>query len=159
MSCFRMTTARTVLRPPSCAPWSFEHGFPVSTEEHDPILTIAVRASVSHVLDLTDGDTGIALHPSDAELHADWEHELDEYPKARGTMPATQLLALAAHSSGLVSAIEYPSARTGFGVDLVVFPDRLDAAAGDFLQVIDTTGRHGQTLPPRQQATRQPDPL
>jgi hypothetical protein len=62
-------------------------------------------------------------------------------------MPATQLLALTAHLCGLFAGIKYPSARTDFGVNLVVFPDRLDAARGDRLEVVDSASRFAQRLP------------
>jgi hypothetical protein len=125
----------------------FEHGLPIRTKEHDPIITISVRVNVRHVLDLTDPDTRGILDLSESELYADWEHQQDEYIAGRRTMPATQLLALAAHLSDLIIAIQYPSARTKFGVNLVVFPDRLNAAAGDFLEAVDSTGRYAQHLP------------
>jgi hypothetical protein len=124
----------------------FEHGFPVRSEEHDPIITIAVRSVVHHVLDLTDAATLAALDLTDADLEADWEAQQVTYLAGAAAMPATQLLALVAHASGLFTAIRYPSARTGFGVNLVVFPDRL--GAGDLLEAVDTTGRYAQRLPP-----------
>lgn len=125
----------------------FNGGLVVRTEEHDPIVTVAVRATLHHVLDLTDGDTCRTLGISDLELHADWEQGQDDYLHDRGPMPATQLLALAAHTSGLVTAIKYKSVRTDFGTNLVVFPDRLSADAGDLLDVIDSKGRLAQRLP------------
>lgn len=64
-------------------------------------------------------------------------------------MPRTQLLALAAHATGLIAGIRYPSARTPFGINLVVFPDRLrkHGPKADSLQVDDSTGAYAQTLP------------
>jgi len=35
-----------------------------------------------------------------------------------------------AHTSGLFAGIKYPSARTRFGINLVVFPDRLEKSRG-----------------------------
>jgi RES domain-containing protein len=126
----------------------FEHGSPVSTAAHDPIVLVAVRSVVHRVIDLTDASTRRALGLKQADLRADWEREQDEYLAGRGSMPATQILALTAHLSGLFAGIKYPSARTQFGVNLVVFPDRLDRARGDRLEVVDSTGRYLQQLPP-----------
>lgn len=126
----------------------FEHGFPVSSQEHDPIVTIAVRSVVHHVLNLMDPVTVTTLELRDADLKADWEGGQAEYLAGTAPMPATQLLALAAHESGLCAGIKYPSARTDFGVNLVVFPDRLDAGRGDRLEVVDSAGRFTQCLPP-----------
>lgn len=125
----------------------FEHGAPVSTEPHDPILLIAVRSVVHRVLDLTDADTLATLELTPADLRCDWEREQDEYLAGRGPMPATQILALTAHASGLFAGIKYPSARTGFGVNLVVFPDRLLTARGDVLEVVDSGSHYSQRLP------------
>jgi RES domain-containing protein len=126
----------------------FEHGLPVSTEEHDPIMLIAVRAVVHRVLDLTDAPARRVLSLTLADLFSDWESEQDEYLAGRGPMSATQILALAAHMSGLFAGIKYPSARTRFGVNLVVFPDRLDRSRGDRLAVVDSNGNYSQRLPP-----------
>ena len=95
----------------------FEHGFPVSSLEHDPIVTIAVRSVVHHVLNLMDPGTVTTLELRDADLKADWEGGQAEYLAGTAPMPATQLLALAAHESGLCAGIKYPSARTDFGVN------------------------------------------
>lgn len=125
----------------------FEHGFPVATREHDPIVLVSVRSTVHRVLDLTDAPTRSALDLTRADLRADWEREQDEYLAGRGPMPATQLLALTAHLSGLFAGIKYPSARTDFGVNLVVFPDRLEMGR-DCLEVVDAGNRYSQRLPP-----------
>lgn len=126
----------------------FEHGFPVSTEEHDLIMLVAVRSVVHRVLDLTDAQTLTALDLRPADLRADWETEQDEYLAGRGPMPATQILALTAHTSGLFAGIKYPSARTSFGVNLMVFPDRLEKSRGDSLEVITSLSGYAQRLPP-----------
>jgi hypothetical protein len=125
----------------------FEHGMPVSTEAHDLILLVAVRSVVHRVLDLTDASTLGALDLTPADLRADWEAEQDEYLAGRGPMPSTQILALTAHASGLFAGIKYPSARTDFGVNLVVFPDRLEKTRGDFLEVVTSLGGYSQRLP------------
>jgi RES domain-containing protein len=125
----------------------FEHGFPVSTEEHDLILLVSVRSSVHRVLDLTDASILDVLELSPSDLKADWEVEQDEYLAGRSPMPATQVLALTAHTSGLFAGIKYPSARTDFGVNLVVFPDRLEKARGDCLEVVTSISGYSQRLP------------
>lgn len=125
----------------------FEHGFPVATEEHDLIVLVAVRTVIHRVLDLTDAATLRALDLTPTDLRADWEAEQDEYLAGRGPMPATQVLALTAHTSGLFAGIKYPSARTDFGANLVVFPDRLDPAR-DSLEVITSLPAYAQRLPP-----------
>jgi hypothetical protein len=63
-------------------------------------------------------------------------------------MPATQALALTAHASGLFAGIKYPSARTDFGTNLVVFPDRLEKDRGDSLEVVTSISGFSQRLPP-----------
>ncbi|HEX6040324.1 RES family NAD+ phosphorylase [Longimicrobium sp.] len=125
----------------------FDHGLPVATAEQDPIVLVSVRTVVHRVLDLTDAATRAALELTRADLRADWERGQDAYLAGRGPMPATQLLALTAHLSGLFAGIKYPSARTDFGVNLVVFPDRLDADRGDHLEVVDSGARYAQHLP------------
>ena len=125
----------------------FDHGRPTKTKEHDPVLTVSVRARVSRVLDLTKPSVQRALGLTKAMLLSDWETEMKAYLAGHGPMPPTQLLALAAHLTGLFAGIKYPSARTSFGKNLVVFPDRLDAALGDELSVIDSKKRFRQRLP------------
>ncbi|CAN5150974.1 hypothetical protein BH09GEM1_BH09GEM1_22540 [soil metagenome] len=122
----------------------FEAGIPFSTSEHDPIATIAVRARLSRIVDLTDADTCRKLDVQQPELETDWEHEQVEYLLGRAAMPATQLLALAAHGTGHVAGIKYTSVRTTFGTNVVIFPDRL--ATGEFLEVVDSTGTLSQRL-------------
>lgn len=122
----------------------FEAGIALSTIEHDPIATIAVRARLSRIVDLTDANTCRELDITEPELVADWEHEQVEYLLGRAAMPATQLLALAAHGTGHVAGIKYTSVRTTFGTNVVIFPDRL--ATGEFLEVVDSTGTLSQRL-------------
>lgn len=64
---------------------AFEDGLVARTEEHDPIVTLSVRATLHHVSRLTDGDTCRSLGLSDSELHADWEQGQDDY--LRGVAP------------------------------------------------------------------------
>jgi hypothetical protein len=124
----------------------FEHGWPVRTTPHDPVTTIAIRSRVGRVLDLTDQKTRRLLSVTQAMLLADWERQQKLHQRGRGRMPATQLLALAAHSVGTVTGIKYPSARAPFGHCLVVFPDRLRNPT-DLLEVVDSTGHYQDILP------------
>lgn len=125
----------------------FEHGFPVSSRDHDPIVTIAVRAQLHRIVDLTDAETLAVLELRQTDLKADWERGQERYLAGKAPMPATQMLALAAYESALFAGIIYPSARTDFGVNLVVFPDRLDPRRGDLLEVVGSSGRLQQRLP------------
>jgi RES domain-containing protein len=126
----------------------FADGVPAATSSHDPIITVAVRCAVHRILDLTDPETREILSLTRADLRSDWEREQDEYLAGRAPMPATQLLALTGHASGLFAGIKYPSARTDFGVNLVVFPDRLRSSIGDVLEAVDSDNRFFQRLPP-----------
>ena len=112
----------------------------------DPIITVSVQTRVARVLDLTVESNLAALALQPADLVCDWEFEQEQYLDGRGSMPKTQMLALAAHGTGLFAGLKFPSARTSFGRNLVVFPDRLNAAV-DWLQVLDSTGRWAQRLP------------
>ena len=60
--------------------------------------------------------------------------------------PPTQVLAQAAYDSGLVAGIQYSSAKHAGGVNVVVFPDRLVAAPGDYLEAYDPQGLIAQRL-------------
>jgi hypothetical protein len=126
----------------------FEHGLPVSTQEHDPVLLVSVRANVSRILDLTNPWIRQELGVTEEMLLAEWESVMDAYLRGDGPMPRTQLLAQVAHLTELFAGIRYPSARTEFGQNLVLFPDRLEAASGDHLEVVDSTHRFDQHLPP-----------
>lgn len=118
-----------------------------SVVEHDPVLTVSILATVTRVLDLTDSAVTRSLKLTKKLLRAHWEVEMDNALAGRGPMPATQLLADAAYVTGLITGIKYPSARTRFGKNLVVFPDRLNATRGDDLLVVDSTNRYAQHLP------------
>lgn len=125
----------------------FDDSGSVSSVSHDPITTIAVDAHVSRVLDLTSTTTRRALTVTAKQLKLDWEDGQKQYLAGSGPMPPTQLIAFAAHVTGLVCGIKYRSVRASFGVNLVVFPDRLDAALGDAIVVTDSSGRYSGRLP------------
>ena len=120
-----------------------------STQSHaerreDPVIVISVDARLGRVLDVTDAATCSILDLRSAELNVDWERQQQEFLAGNAPMPPTQLLALAAHLTGEITAIMYTSVRTPFGTNIVVFPDRL--GADDALEAIDSTGRLTQRL-------------
>jgi|GEM_PF-3388134 RES domain-containing protein len=125
----------------------FTEGVPTATADHMPIVSLAVHCDVRRILDVTADDicAPLDLHPAD--LAADWQSGQEVYLRGEGPMPATQLLALAAHETAIFAGITYPSARTDFGTNLVIFPDRLNGPEGDRLEVIDPSGRYSQRLP------------
>jgi hypothetical protein len=51
-----------------------------------------------------------------------------------------------AYDSGRIARIKYASAKRPGGLNLVVFPDRIAAAAGNFLQVYDPHGNLAQRI-------------
>ncbi len=65
----------------------------------------------------------------------------------KATHPPTQLLAQLAYDSGRIAGIKYASAKNKHGVNLVVFPDRLSLASGNFLEVFDPYGHLNQRIP------------
>lgn len=126
----------------------FDSGhIPRGLKPHDPVVLLYVRTVVDGILDLTDTNVRRRVRVSRAELHGSWRRAMHAYLAGRGPMPLTQQLALAAHLTGRVSGIWYDSARAPGGRCLIVFPDRLSAAAGDLVEVHDTSGRYAQRLP------------
>jgi hypothetical protein len=105
----------------------FEHGFPVSSEPHDPIVTIAVRAVVRHVLDLTDPSTVEALDPTDANLTADWEAEQAGYLAAYFAILAASA-SIVACAGALVGALS--RRRSQLQTRYSFSPDSSTAAPG-----------------------------
>ncbi|MFL5538673.1 MAG: RES family NAD+ phosphorylase [Longimicrobiaceae bacterium] len=120
---------------------------PRGLKPHDPIVLVYVRTVVNGILDLTDASVRRRLRVGRAALRGSWRRAMHAYLAGRGSLPFTQQLALAAHLTGRVSGIWYDSTRAHRGHCLVVFPDRLSAAAGDLVEVHDTTGKYAQRLP------------
>jgi hypothetical protein len=52
------------------------------------------------------------------------------------------------YDSGRIAGIKYASAKHPGGLNLVVFPDRIPVAAGNFLEVYDPHGNLAQRLGP-----------
>lgn len=125
----------------------FHDGVPEPDTSHDPVLVVAVKIAVGRVLDLTEAAVRTVVGLRKSDLFCDWERGQEDYLSERGPMPPTQILALAAHATGEFAGIKYPSARAPFGSNLVVFPDRLDPARGDLIDVVDPRGRYNQRLP------------
>ncbi len=62
--------------------------------------------------------------------------------------PPTQLLGQLAYDSGRIVGIKYASAKHQGGLNLVVFPDRMAVAVGNYLDVYDPDGNLSQRLGP-----------
>ena len=84
-----------------------------------PIVTFTVDGALQRVLDLTKQDVLDAIGIAKHDLLVDW---LDEV--ARGVVPRTHLLGIAAYRAGF-EAIRAPSARLDGATNLVVFIDNL----------------------------------
>lgn len=61
--------------------------------------------------------------------------------------PATAAETQLAYDSGRIAGIKYASAEHAGGINVVVFPDRLAIAAGNYLEVYDPHGHFAQRLP------------
>lgn len=93
-----------------------------------PWVIVTVDGIMNNLLDLTDAATLNALGTTPQEMTGTW---------VVTPHPPTQLLGRMAYDSGRIAGIKYASAKHPGGVNLVVFPDRIPAAAGSFLQVYD----------------------
>ena len=100
---------------------------PVSVRT-SPWVMVSVAGRLSRVLDLTAPATLAALGTTEQEVTGPWV--MDPHPP-------TQRLARAAYDSGRIAGIKYRSAKHPDGLNLVVFPDRLAGAVGEFLEVYD----------------------
>lgn len=124
------------------------HGGLLPIQPLDPATLVTVEVSVrGGVLDLTEKEVRDALGVGRNAILADWEPAMEAYLGGTGEMPLTQQIGQAAHLTGRVRAIYYPSARYAGGLCLAVFPDRLSPADGDRVAVNDSTGRFAQHLP------------
>ncbi len=117
-------------------------------EPLDPATLVTVDVSVRDgVLDLTEKEVRDALGVARNAILVEWEPAMEAYLSGAGEMPLTQQIGQAAHLTGRVRAIHYPSARYAGGLCLAVFPDRLSLADGDRIAVNDSSGRLAQRLP------------
>ncbi|MFL5542611.1 MAG: RES family NAD+ phosphorylase [Longimicrobiaceae bacterium] len=110
----------------------------------DAVTLVTALTRVGEVLNLTDPAVCRQIGVTPAEVVAEWKDELEIYLAGRGALPLTQQIGLAAHLTGRVRGILYPSARHSGGICLCVFPDRLSAADGDVVRV---SGTYRQRLP------------
>jgi hypothetical protein len=118
----------------------------VVADQH--IVTLAIEAVFERVLDVTRAEVLSALQLTPSDLHADWAAEQHAALTLGVRPPITQLLARAAHATGVVTAIRFPSARIPFGVNVVAFPDRLDHTRGEYIRTTDKHDLFPQTIPP-----------
>jgi len=116
-----------------------ENGLPVPGTVHNPIVALAVRAVAGRVLDLTDAGTRRALGVSLDDLRCDWGAGQAAYATGTAPMPVTQLIGLAAYESGAFGGIKYRAVRSRVGLNVMLYPDRLDAAGGHFIEVHDVS--------------------
>ena len=125
-----------------------QSGMPRPTGKNPPVVVLSYDISVRRILDLTNPDVPRALGLTPTRIGCDWEKLQAQFLLNAGAMPPTQLLALAAHDFKLVQGIKYRSLRDRKrGVNVVVFPDRLDGAGGDHITVYDDTNYYSGTMP------------
>jgi RES domain-containing protein len=120
---------------------------PLPLQPRDPVTLVYVRTSVGGILDLTDAGTRRRLRVGRDDVLAEWRPAMDAYLAGNGPIPLPQQLGLAAHLTSRVRGIWFKSARSRKGRCLVVFPDRLSAAAGDGVEAVDARGRYSQRIP------------
>ncbi len=102
-----------------------------------PWVVISVDGIINNLLDLTDPATLTALGTTAQEMTGTW---------ATLPHPPTQLLGQLAHDSGRIAGIKYASAKHPGGINVVVFPDRITVAPGNYLEVYDPHGNLAQRL-------------
>ena len=103
-----------------------------------PWVVITVDGIVNNLLDLTDPATLAALGTTAQEMTGTW---------VATPHPPTQLVGRLAYDSGRISGIKYASAKNPGGINLVVYPNLLAIAAGNYLEVYDPHGHLAQRLP------------
>lgn len=111
-------------------------GGPVSVRSA-PWVVISVDGILNHLLDLTDPTTPARLGTTVQEMTGTW---------AATPHPPTQLLGQLAYDSGRIAGIKYASAKQAGGINVIVFPDRIAIAAGNYLEVHDPHGNLAQRL-------------
>jgi RES domain-containing protein len=104
-----------------------------------PWVIVSVDGTLSNLLDLTEAATLAALRTTEQEITGAW---------ATTPHPPTQLLGRLAYDSARIAGIKYASAKHPGGLNLVVFPDRISVAAGNFFEVYDPHGHLAQRLGP-----------
>lgn len=102
-----------------------------------PWVVVSVDGMLNNLLDLTEPATLAVLGTTAQEVAGTW---------ATTPHPPTQVLGQIAFDLGRIAGIKYPSATHPSGLNLVVFPDRIPVAAGNFLEVYDPHGNLAQRL-------------
>lgn len=102
-----------------------------------PWVVVCVDGILNNLLDLTDAAILAALGTTAQEMTGTW---------ATTPHPPTQLLGQLAYDLGRIAGIKYASAKHPGGLNLVVFPDRISVAAGNFLEVYDPHGNLAQRI-------------
>jgi len=100
-------------------------------------VVISVDGIVNDLLELTHPATLAMLGTTAQEVTGRW---------ATLPHPPTQLLGQSAFDSGRITGIKYASAKHPGGINLVVFPDRIPVAAGNYLEVYDPHGNLAQRI-------------
>lgn len=109
---------------------------PPFTIKTPPWVLFAVDGVVTEVVDLCDASVQATLGTSFQELTGDWATPQANFLARLGALPPTQVLGQAAHDSGVIHGLCFPSAKNpGGGVNVVVFKDRLVAGGPDWLEV------------------------
>lgn len=121
-------------------------GRPLPLQPRDPVMTVYVETAVSGILDLTSHRVRRAVGVTTSTITDEWRPEMDRYLAGTAPMPLTQQIGHAAHATGRVRGILFPSARWKGGTCLVVFPDRL-VADSDHVLAMDSAGTYAQRLP------------
>lgn len=108
------------------------------TVRTDPVVTFAVDGVLTDVVDLHDSTVQSSIGTTASELTGSW----------RLASPApTQELGRAAHASGVITALKYPSSKHADGWALAIFTERLTLNVANFVEVVDRRHRISQRLP------------
>ena len=108
------------------------------TVRTDPVVTFAVDGVLTDVVDLHDSTVQSSIGTTTSELTGSW----------RLASPApTQELGRAAHASGMITALKYPSSKHADGWALAIFTERLTLNVANFVEVVDRRNRISQRLP------------
>jgi RES domain-containing protein len=120
----------------------------VVSDTNPPWTWVTVEGVVENVVDLTDSVLWERFRTSESELTGNWRPGQDRHLRGEGPLPPTQVFGKVAYETGRALGIRYPSAKnTGKGVNLVIFPDRLQKGGGSYLQVYDPKKLLNQRLP------------
>jgi RES domain-containing protein len=104
-----------------------------------PWVVVSVDGILTNLLDLNDPATLAALGTTAQEITGTW---------AATPRPPTQLLGHLAYDSGRIAGIKYASTKHPGGLNLVIFPDRISVAAGNYLEAYDPHGNLAQRIGP-----------